>query len=171
MDMNNFTLTISYEITSSNESWREIMDEGIAAPSVTGGEVNLPQGGTRPSKAAVTGGIFTEGSEAAGYAEENSKKIISSVLGDEVQNHITELLNGGSVNDVEMFLTNIAKNEYIKIASEFKDNPDEIEATNQVIDSIYVNVSINGPTMDEIQNAAKEFAMGEIKKMLGGVAS
>jgi len=171
MSTSNFTVTVSYEITSSNESWRELMDEGISPPSVTGGDIILPQGGTRPSRAAVTGGIFTEGSEAAGYAEENSKKIISSVINEEIQDHITELLSGGSANDIEMFLTNIVKNEYIKIASEFKDNPDEIEATNQVIDSIYVNVSINGPTMDEIQNAAKEFAMGEIKKMLGGVAS
>jgi len=172
MDTNSYPITIMWEISSANDDWRSAMDDGVPAPEVTGDIVHLPQGGTRKSKAAITGGIFTEGSEAAGHAEENSKKIISSVLPEEVQSRIMDLLNGGSISDIEFFVTNIAKNEYMKIANEFKDNPDEEKATDMVINSLHVSVSVTGlPSMEEVINDAKLSIVEEVRSMLGGDAS
>lgn len=167
MAMNNYTFSVSYEITSENEPWRTIMEEGLPAPEVTGGAIELPQGGTRQSKAAVTGGIFTEGSEASSYAEDNTKKMISSLLPEEIQSHIQSLLHGDSISDVESFLTNLAKSEYSKIAGEFSDNEDESIATQEVIDSLKVKLTINGlPSLEEIALQAKKEIIEKLN--LGG---
>ena len=162
-----FSVKISYEITSANEEWRSVMENGQPAPSVTGGVVQLPQGGTRESRAAVTGGIFTEGSEAGSYAEENAKKIIESLMPAEIQDSLSNIIENGDISDLEFFLTNIAKSEYMKIAAEFSDNADEAQATEAVINSIKVTLNVSGlPTKEEITAAAKELIMSMLH--LGG---
>lgn len=170
MDMNkSWDLSVTWETTSSNEEWRNIIDFGMEAPFVSGDSIKLPQGGERKSKAAITGGIFTEGSEAATYAEENGNKIISSVLKTELEDRMIDLLNGSDVGDLEFFLTNIMKNEYMKIANEFSDNPDEALATEMVVNSICVKIHIKGlPTIEEITNEAKESVVKLIQNSLGG---
>lgn len=168
-----FSITISYEITSNNEEWRNSMDYGVPEPAVTGGSITLPQGGSRASIAAVTGGIFKAGSEAATYAEENAKKIIDSMLPGEIGDRLMDVIDGvGNVEDIESFMTNIAKSQYMAIASEFSDNPDEAQATQQVIDSLQVKLTIsNIPTKEEIQTWAMQIATEEISNALGGAAS
>lgn len=167
-----FTITANYDITSENESWRGTIDEGMSAPSVTGGSIDLPQGGQRESKAAVTGGIFTEGSEAGSDAEGNARKIIDSILPEELGDTVQRMIDGDySVHDLEFFLTNIVKSQYQIVAGEYSDNPDEAIATQQVIDSLQVKLTIEGlPTKEEIIEAAKEAAVSLITDALGGVS-
>ena len=166
MDMSSFSISVSYEITSGNEEWRGVIDNGMGAPEVTGGTIQLPQGGERESQAAATGGIFTEGSEAGSQAEENARKIIDSLLPEEIPSHIEGLLKGEGLDEIEFFFSNIAKSEYMKVAGEYSDNPDEAEATEQVINSLHVKLTISGmPTMDEI----KDVATKAVIEMLGGM--
>ena len=162
-------ISVSYEITSDNEEWREQMETGMPAPKVTGGSINLPQGGTRPSKAAVIGGIFEEGSESATYAEQNSRNILDTILPQEIQNKISNLLeNGNDLKDIEFFSSNIVKSEYNKIAGEFSDNVDEAAATDTVINSISVKIIIDGlPTKEEVTQYAKESFIEFVQKTLG----
>ncbi len=168
-----FTATADYTISSGNESWRNRIDEGMEPPEVTGGMINLPQQGQRQSKAAVTGGRFEAGSEEATYAEENSRKIIDSILPGEIESVIDRMIDGSyDLKDLEFFLTNIVKSQYQIIAGEFSDNPDEALATQQVIDSLEVKLTISGiPTREEIIKAAEEAVIPLITNILGGGTS
>ena len=170
MDMTSYTISVSYSITSGNENWRGQIDEGVDPPAVTGGSIDLPQGGSRQSKAAVTGGVYTAAAEVGAHAEENSKKIINSSLKEVVSPVIVNMIKGDSsgIQQIEFFLTNIVKNEYIKTAAEFSDNHDEAEATQQVIDSVHVVVEISGvPTEEEVMQTVTE-KINEI--LTGGVS-
>lgn len=169
-----FTITASAKITSANEEWRGVMDEGMSAPKVTGGTIQLPQGGTAQSKAAVTGGVFTEGSEAGSLAEENAMKIINSIIVEELQSNGKELIDNPdeTINSIEFLLSNIAKSEYQKIAAEYSDNDNEAEATDQVINSLTVKLAVTGiPTMEEINEFVQEVAVSMINEKLGGAFS
>ncbi len=148
-----FPISISYKFTSDNEFWRNQIDEGIDAPEVTGGMITTPSEGHRKSKAAVIGGVFLGGTEAPAMAEENSRKIIDSLLPGEIQDKIMDLVKNypAVVADLEFFATNIARSEYQKVAAETSDNPEEAHATEEVIKSIQVKITITGvPTEDEI---------------------
>lgn len=169
MDMNSYTISISYHIESANEEWRGTMDEGQGPTEVTGGSINLPQGGTRQSRAAATGGQYNAAAEVGSQAEENGKKIINSNLKDIITPVLVHMIKGDSsgIQEINFFLTNIIRNEYIKTAAEFSDNPDEAEATKQVIDSVYVSVEISGvPTEDDI----KQWVSQKVQELLGGVS-
>ena len=173
MDMSKtFTVTADYNITSDNEFWRmENMEEGIPSPEVTGGMITTPQGTKKPSKAAITGGVFTEGAEAATYADENSRKIIDSLFSSEVSEQCMALIENPAavIQELEFFFTNVVKNEYQKIAGEFSDNELETQATEQVINSLKVKITINGlPTKEEIIEMARQTAIEEINKVLVG---
>ena len=169
MDMNSYTISISYHIESANEKWRGTMDEGQGPTEVTGGWINLPQGGTRESGAAVTGGQYNAAAEVGSHAEENGKKIINTEMKEVITPVIVNMIQGdsGGIQEVEFFLTNVMKNEYMKTAAEFSDNPDEAEATQQVIDSIHVAVEVSGlPSIEDI----KQWAVQKIQEVLGGVS-
>ena len=80
------SIIMSFEY--DNEPWFEIMNEGMEAPEVTGEDVELPQGGTKESNAAVTGGEYLEGAESGSMAKENAMKIINSLFPDDVRSII-----------------------------------------------------------------------------------
>ena len=172
MDMSKtFTISFSYEIDSDNEFWRELMDKGIEAAEVTGGYITTPQNTKRKSEAAVIGGIFLGSREAAGMAEENSRKIIDSIIPSELGDRMTELIKNQSavIADIEMFATNIAKSEYQKIAAEFSDNEEEKQATEEVINSMQVRITISGiPTEDEIYDWVNVKATELIENIIKG---
>ena len=52
-----------------------------------------------------------------------------------------------NILSLESFYTNLMKQELIKVASEFKDNPDEAKATDDVINSIYAVITIDGTSI------------------------
>lgn len=81
--------SLKMEFKTANDPWFEIMNEGMEAPEVTGGEIALPQGGTRESHAAVTGGVFYEGAEPDSMGAENAMKMIRSLFPEDVKEIIT----------------------------------------------------------------------------------
>lgn len=137
---------ISIKIECENPTWLEIINKGLAPPEVTGGSIELPDGGIRRSKAAVTGGIYVAGSEPASYAVDNGMKIIESLAPEEFREIINSKGLSCTAEDIkscEDFFTNILKNELVKTADEYMDNPDEVKATREVLDSICVKVTVS----------------------------
>lgn len=80
----NNEITLTFEC--DNETWLSVINDGLEAPMVTGGNVNLPQGGTRQSKAAVTGGIYLAAKETASLARDNGLKISKSLFKEDIEN-------------------------------------------------------------------------------------
>jgi len=151
-----------------NHPWFKVMDKGMDAPEVTGGMIDLPQGGQRKSRAAVIGGVYEEGAEAGSRISENAMKIIGSVAPGDIQQLISE---GGLDNAAQSiqdygsgFCTNILKSEVAKAKGEM-DNKDEMKAAEEVEEEIHFVFEVeNMPTMDEI----KQYVVGEVQNAIGG---
>ena len=159
--------TVKISVECDNPTWLEIINSGMEAPEVTGGIVHLPDGGIRMSKAAVTGGTYTAGAEPASYAMENGMKILHSVATEEFRGIIAERGLSCTASDLEAsesFFTDILKNEFIKIADEYMDNPDETKATNEIIKSLVVKVAVDSFNMPDV----KEHLIKMMKDAIGG---
>ena len=137
---------VSLKFEYDNESWANIMNSGLGPTQVTGGTIQLPQGGTRESRAAVTGGTFTAAEEPSTGVFDEIQTMASTLFPDLV----SEAISSGDIEtaserikDIEQFMTNLGKSRLTIQASEFSDNPDEAEATNQVIDSFRTVVDCN----------------------------
>ena len=170
MAMNNIEFSVSFEIVSDNEAWQGVMEEGMAAPYVSGGLIDLPQGGKRESEAAITGGFFEEGSENSTVAKDNAKKMVTMLLPELLKSYLKSYMQGGSLQELENTLSDIARSEYQKIKDEFEDNPDEEEATRQVIESLHVKIEIEGlPTYDEIKSKVRNEVSRQLNALGGRV--
>ena len=171
MAMNNIQFTVSFEIVSGNAPWQDVMENGMEEPYVSGGLIDLPQGGHRESHAAVTGGVFEEGSENKTVANENAKRMVNMVLPELLKYYLKDYMQGGTLEELENTLSDIVRDEYEKVKGEFEDNPDEEEATRQVIESLQVKIEVNGlPTYDEIKSKVRNEVLKRFNALGGNVS-
>ena len=157
----------SMVVECNNEEWLNVINSGMSAPFVSGGIVHLPQGGVRDSEAAVVGGTYLAGAEPASYALDNGMKIIKSVVVDEISNVISSkglACKPEDIKDVENFLTNILKNEFVKTKDEYMDNPDEETATEQVLNSISVKITVDDFDMSQAKEEVRNFITNSIRR-------
>ena len=165
MGMNNATITGRIEC---DHPWFTVMDEGMDAPEVTGGDVKLPQGGTRKSKAAVIGGTYSEGSEAGSMITEESMNIINSAASTDIQEIISSVGLDNAPQAIidygNTFCTNIVKSR-VRIAKGEMDNKDELKAADEVEDSIRFVFEVSDfPTMEDV----KSFVVDKVREVFGG---
>lgn len=148
--------TISLRFEYDNEAWANIMNNGQGPQLVTGGTVQLPQGGTRESGAAVTGGMYQEAAEPATGIIDELHTIIGDVFRDVAASELTSDIEGAAerIQSQEQFLTALGRSRLLVYLGECE-NEDEIAATEQVADSFHVfitcDISFAG-VMDEIRS-------------------
>lgn len=148
--------------------WFKIMDEGMDAPEVTGGMINLPQGGQRKSKAAVVGGTYSEGSEVGSMITEESMNLINASAQEDIRGIISDVGFDNAPQAIaeygDTFCTNIVKSR-VRIAKGEMDNKDELKAADEVEDSIKFVFEVESmPTTEDIKNYVTE----KIKEAFGG---
>ena len=80
---------ISLRYECNNETWLEIMNDGLPAPEVTGGMAKNPDNTEYQSKAAVVGVKFSEGAEAPTKAYDEAIEMAKSTLADDIRAIIT----------------------------------------------------------------------------------
>ena len=137
------TITLRFEY--GNEEWANVINSGMGPTEVTGGVVHLPQGGTRQSRAAVTGGTFYEAAESGTGVFDEIQTMAQSLLPGLVFDAISGGINGAAerIKGLEEFMTNFGKSRLLVYAGEFSDNADEQAATNQIIDSFHAVLDSN----------------------------
>ena len=133
-------------------------EEGQEAPEVTGGNIQLPQGGTRPSKAAVTGGVFEEGMEVPIDILENMQMKLQTIAPEELK----EAFMSGNVHSAEAMLTGLIQTELADVSQGFADNADEAEAVSNAIASVHVKTNCT-ISYDELVEQAREEVMNRLK--------
>ena len=164
-----YTGEVVASVSYGNPDWFDVVDGGMGATNVTGGSINLPQGGTRQSQAAVIGGTYFEASETGTGIKQEIETTIQSLISAD----LSEAINSGgfdgapeNIESYETFYTNLAKSRFLVAAGEIADNPDELAAAEQVANSIKVTITVSGlPTTDEI----KQDVIDMVKSAFGGV--
>lgn len=149
------TVTLQFEY--GNEKWADIMNSGQGPQEVTGGMVDLPQGGQHQSEAVATGGVYREAAEPATGIFDEMYTMVSDIfkfwVGEEVTNGD---FSGAAerIKSLESFLTEFGRSRLLVYMGECE-NDDEREATEQVIDSFHVVVTCDisfDSILEEIKN-------------------
>ena len=167
MDIGSISLVCTAEITFANPEWAGIMDQGKENARVDSPTIHLPQGGEAKSGAAVIHGqeFFGTSEPGSNFIENGYKKIRTLLPG-----LISDLFSGnGDIASIEMFLTSVVQADVEGISDEYRDNPNEAIATDQVIHSIYVKVTVSPPPEEarqQIIEKAKQHIMSELKGAL-----
>lgn len=138
---------LTVTLLCGNDDWFDVIDAGLDAQPVTGGMIELPQKGERKSKAAAIGGLFFGSIEIGTNIGKEIYDMIEGLLTQDIYDTVnTNGFDGlySNIQNYEFFYTNLARSRLIVAADEFKDNPDEVLATNEVINSIRVSILIEG---------------------------
>lgn len=157
------TITASAEITFDNSEWASVMDQGKGEAIVDSPTIELPQGGTAQSEAAVIHGQTFHGTDEPGsnFIQNGYAKIHTLLPG-----LISDLFSGGDVSSVEDFLTSVVQADVEGISGEYRDNANESIATDMVIHSIRVHVNLSpslNEVMAQVREQAKEMVLNELK--------
>ena len=150
---------LSCWIEKDDSQWFfQAAESGQEAPEVTGGAIELPQGGSRQSRAAVTGGVFQEGAEIPIGIMENMQAKLQTIAPEELKSAFMS----GDVHAAETLLTGLIQTEIADVGQGFADNADEAEAVQNAIASVHVKTS-STITYDELIESAREEVMNQLK--------
>lgn len=166
MGTNSISIAVSAEILFDNPEWAEVMDKGKPDAIVDSPVIELPQGGTAPSEAAVIHGqpFFGTSEPGSNFIENGYKKIGSLLPG-----LISDVFGGiDDLVSVETFLTNVVQADVEGISGEYRDNENESIATDMVIHSIRVVVTVF-PSPEEAKLMLIESAKQEVISKIQGV--
>ena len=136
----------------------DLLTKGQDPPIVTG-TVHLPQGGTRPSKAAVIAGQeYLEGAkEPTDIVDEMQRKLATIAPAE-----IKDAFMSGDIQTAKPLLTGLVQTSGVDIGQAYPENDDEAIAWQQWIQQVSVEVGAD-ITKDELISRAKEEVLSYLK--------
>ena len=144
----------------------DLLAEGQPPPIVTG-TVRLPQGGTRPSEAAVIAGQeYLAGAKEPTDIIENMQKKFDTVAPVEVRECFVE----GDASAASTVLTGLVQSETADILAAYPENNDEAIAVREFIQNVTVETGAD-TTMDEMISTITPQLISLAASMAGGVVS
>lgn len=163
-----YPVTISWKVEVPDIPMTKIIESGQGPPEVTGGTIELPQGGSRQSRSFGRNTTYPEGAEPGTHVIQETETMLKTTMPELARDAFSDIDSAAErLKDLEVFGTNLLKNRISSIQT-VNPNADEDAAMAIIENGAKVVVTVSGyiPTKEELTEKAKEEAIKILKGAL-----